>query len=241
MPRFSSVSESGGPSPPTGHGPAIVVSREGSVAVVRFNAPSTANAWTLDLQLAYTDALQRCANDDGVAAVVVTGAGQHFCAGADMSLLDGLQRGEAPPVELRPESFLRHLDFPKPLIAAVNGTAAGMGLIHALMCDVRILADDASLTTVFARMGLVAEHGASWFLSQLAGRGAATELLLSGRRVSANEAVQMGLANRMVSSDDLLATSIHYAHTAIADGHRPDWSSIRRHAFTVREAASAPI
>ncbi|MGJ9413224.1 enoyl-CoA hydratase-related protein [Aeromicrobium sp. CF4.19] len=217
----------------------MTVTREGSVAVVRFNAPATANAWTLELQLGYTRALSGCADDPEIAVVVVTGEGRHFCAGADLSLLDSLRRGEEPASELSPASVLRTLEFPKPLVAAVNGTAAGLGLIHALMCDVRILAADAALTTVFARMGLVAEHGAAWYLSQIMGRSAAAELLITGRSVGAVEALDLGLAHQVVPAGDVVSAAIEYARAAAEHGRRPGWGAVRRAASSDVAAAKA--
>jgi enoyl-CoA hydratase/carnithine racemase len=190
----------------------LLCSVEDGVAVLTFNRPEAANTWSVDLHVSYLDALRELAADDRVRAVVVTGAGRHFCAGADVSLLDAIQNGEDLPPELGSESFLEPIDFPKPLIAAINGPAAGIGLVHALLCDIRIASERALLTTSFVQRGLVAEHGISWLLPQLVGRGHALDLLLSSRRVGADEAGRIGLVHRVVPADDLLDEAVRYAH-----------------------------
>ncbi|GAA2448069.1 hypothetical protein GCM10010191_76820 [Actinomadura vinacea] len=181
------------------------------VAVLTFNRPDSANAWSVDLHVAYLEALRELALDERVRAVVVTGTGKHFCVGADISLLDAVQNGEELPPELASESFLEPIDFPKPLIAAVNGSAAGIGFIHTLLCDVRFASERALFTTSFAQRGLVAEHGVSWLLPQVVGRGHALDLLLSARRVGAAEAERIGLVHRVVPAEELTATAVAYA------------------------------
>ena len=119
-------------------------------------------------------------------------------------MLDAIQNGGELPPELASESFLEPIDFPKPLIAAVNGAAAGLGFVNALLCDIRIASERALFTTSFAQRGLVAEHGVSWLLPQVVGRGHALDLLLSSRRVGADDALRMGLVHRVVPADDLL-------------------------------------
>lgn len=181
------------------------------VAVLTFNRPDAANTWSVDLHGSYLQALRDLAVDDRVRAVVVTGAGRHFCAGADISLLGSIQDGGEIPAELSNESFLKPIDFPKPLIAAVNGSAAGLGLVNALLCDVRFASDKAIFTTSFAQRGLVAEHGVSWLLPQIVGRAHALDLLLSARRVTADEALRIGLVHRVLAADDLLDETVRYA------------------------------
>lgn len=183
------------------------------VAVLTFNRSEAANTWSPDLHVAYLAALRELAVDDAVRAVVVTGAGRHFCAGADMALLDTILAGGELPPELASESFLEPMEFPKPLIAAVNGSAAGIGFIHALLSDIRFASQEAVFTTSFAQRGLVAEHGISWLLPQVVGRGVALDLLLSSRRVKADEAQQIGLVHRVVPGDELLAAATEYART----------------------------
>jgi enoyl-CoA hydratase/carnithine racemase len=180
------------------------------VAVVTFNRPDRLNAWTPALGLAYHDLLERADRDPEVRAIVVTGSGRGFCAGADMGDLGEIS-AESPPAELdsRPITYPRSLR--KPVIAAVNGAAAGMGLTLAVVCDVRIAASGAKLTTAFARRGLVAEHALSWLLAGLVGPSVALDLLLSGRVIVSEEASELGLVNRVVSPDEAVDAAFSYA------------------------------
>ena len=182
------------------------------VAVLTFNRPDERNAWSADLHVAYLEALRELADDERVRAVVVTGAGVSFCVGADVSLPGSVLDGEdLPPAMRSKESFLEPIDFPKPLIAAVNGAAAGLGFVHALLCDVRFAAQSALFATAFVQRGLVAEHGIAWLLTQIVGRGVALDLLLSSRQVTAVEAERLGLVHRVVPEEDLLDEAMAYA------------------------------
>src|SRR5947209_10481614 len=149
------------------------------------------------MQTRYFDLLEECTEREDVRAIVVTGAGRGFCAGADMQHLEAISSGDLTAStgahDERPVTYA--LGIPKPVIAAINGPCAGLGLVHAVMCDVRFVAADAKLTTAFARRGLVAEHGLSWILPRLIGPAKALDLLLSGRIVLGREAAEMGLAN----------------------------------------------
>ena len=171
------------------------------VAVLTFNRPDRLNAWTAEMQTAYFDLLDDCAGRPDVRAIVLTGAGRGFCAGADMDNLQALSGGDAgrssTAHDARPVTYA--LGIPKPVIAAINGPCAGLGLVHALMCDLRFVAAEAKLTTAFARRGLVAEHGLSWILPRLIGPARALDLLLSGRIVLGQEAAEMGIANWAVA------------------------------------------
>jgi enoyl-CoA hydratase/carnithine racemase len=190
---------------------AVRVERRGRVAVVTLNRPDQANAWSVELHVGYLDVLRTLAADPEVRAVVLAAAGNNFCVGADMALLDGISAGTGVPAELAPETYLEPAWFPKPLVAAVQGAAAGIGMVHSLFCDVRIAAEDAVFTTAFARVGLVAEHGTSWLLPQIVGRAHALDLLLSSRRVKADEALAMGLVSKVVPRDQLLDEAVAYA------------------------------
>ncbi|WP_211348861.1 enoyl-CoA hydratase-related protein [Nocardioides litoris] len=209
----------------------LLRSVDDGVAVLTFNRPEAANTWSPELHVAYLAALRDLSTDDDVRAVVVTGAGRHFCAGADMALLDAILAGEQLPPELASESFLEPMDFPKPLVAAVNGSAAGIGFIHALLSDIRFASEEAVFTTSFAQRGLVAEHGVSWLLPQVVGRGVALDLLLSARRVHADEAHQIGLVHRVVPGDELLAAATEYAR-ALARSCSPAAMSAIKHQVT---------
>jgi enoyl-CoA hydratase/carnithine racemase len=161
-----------------------------------------------------------------VRGIVVTGAGRGFCAGADTAALDGhVVRGSydagvvadrlaRPGYGVRPEydhDFAFHYGIPKPIIAAINGAAAGVGLVLACYCDVRFAAAGAKLTTSAPRLGLPAEFGLSWVLPRLVGTGHAADLLLSSRVVLAEEAAAMGLVNKVLPAEEVLPHALDYA------------------------------
>jgi enoyl-CoA hydratase/carnithine racemase len=180
------------------------------VATITLNRPERLNAWTAELGTAYFDALDRASADPEVRVIVVTGAGKGFCAGADMDLLQGIGTGSAGG-DPETRSHTHALGLPKPVIAAVNGACAGLGLVHALACDLRFAAAGAKFTTAFSRRGLIAEHGISWTLPRLVGQAVALDLLLSGRVVLAEEAHELGLVNRVVEPAALMDETMAYA------------------------------
>jgi enoyl-CoA hydratase/carnithine racemase len=186
---------------------------DGGVAILTLNRPERLNAWTPEMERTYFSLLEELAGAEEVRVIVVTGAGRGFCAGADMQDLETLGSGTVPDShdvgERRPQSF--PLTIPKPIIAAINGPCAGIGLVQALMTDIRFAAAGAKLTTAFARRGLVAEHGISWVLPRLVGPARALDLLLSGRVVLAEEAAQLGLVNRVFEPERLLQETLAYA------------------------------
>lgn len=166
------------------------------VARVTLNRPDSLNAWTPELGRAYFDRLQQADADPEARAVVVTGAGRGFCAGADFEYLEEVERNGSPAEpDPRPQSLPRSLR--KPVIAAINGPCAGLGFVMAMMCDLRFAAAGAKLTTAFARRGLIAEYGLSWVLPRVAGSSTALDLLLSGRTFLAEEAERLGVVDRL--------------------------------------------
>lgn len=187
----------------------ILYDEEHGVAVVRLNRPERLNAWTREMETAYHDALARAVASREVRAIVVTAAGGSFSAGADLDEIRHYATDGGVPPRTRPVSFPRSL--PKPIIAAVRGHCLGIGLVHALMCDLRFVAPSVSFRAAFAQRGLVAEHGSAWLLSQLIGPSAALDVLISGRSVGATEAVDRGLANRLTADDELEDAAIEYA------------------------------
>ena len=191
----------------------VTKSVDAGVAVLTLNRPERLNAWTQELGSTYFDLLEECAADPEVRAIIVTGAGRGFCAGADMQDLQALGSGDVDGAQRRaddrPQTF--PTTIPKPIIAAVNGPVAGIGLVLALMCDMRFIADDAKVTTAFARRGLVAEYGIGWVLPRLVGPAVAMDLLFSGRVILGTEAAELGLANRALSADQVLEETVAYA------------------------------
>jgi len=185
------------------------------IATLTLNRPDRLNAWTGGLEQRYFDLLDQCGADPGVRVIVVTGAGRGFCAGADMDMLQGIgadTTGRAAGETAAPRRHQWHTTtIPKPVIAAINGACAGIGLCQALMADVRFAAAGAKLTTAFARRGLIAEHGISWTLPHLIGPSRALDLLLSGRVFLAEEAAEMGIVSKVLRGDQLLAHTYAYA------------------------------
>lgn len=206
------------------------------VALLTLNRPGRLNAWTVEMENEYFAALEKCAHDAHVRAIVVTGAGRAFCAGADMQDLQDLgssanehDNGHAHQGthgDRRAQTF--PLSIPKPIIAAVNGACAGIGLVQALMCDLRFAADDAKITTAFARRGLVAEHGISWILPRLVGPARALDLLLSARVVFGREAATMGLVNRSFPRERVLDEALAYARELAVNCSPASLSTIKR-------------
>ena len=178
-----------------------------AVAVVTLNRPDRMNGWIPELEYAYFDTLARAGDDPAVRAIVVTGAGRAFCAGGDIGFMDGMD-GMAPP---RKQPMTYPTTVPKLIVAAINGACAGAGFGAALMCDVRFARHGAKLTTSFARLGLAAEIGTSWLLPHLVGTSRALDLLLSGRVITAEEAFDLGVINRVVPPDELLPQAMAYA------------------------------
>src|SRR5438105_9647201 len=204
------------------------------VAVITLNRPDRLNAWTVEMEHAYFSELDWCAESAEVRAIVLTGSGRGFCAGADMQDLqalgeDGADGAAARAQERRPQSY--PLTVPKPIIAAINGPCAGIGLVQALMCDLRFAAEDAKLTSAFARRGLVAEHGISWILPRLVGPARALDLLLSARVVLGAEAAQVGLVNRALPSAQLLEGALAYARELAANCSPASMATIKRQVY----------
>jgi enoyl-CoA hydratase/carnithine racemase len=201
------------------------------VATITLHRPERLNAWTGRMHAEYRWLLARASDDGDVRVIVVTGAGRGFCAGADARALEGhVERGgyEAglgddvamPGYGVRPEfdaDFAYHFGVPKPVIAAVNGPAAGVGFVLACFCDLRFAASGAKLTTSHGRLGLPAEYGLSWLLPRLVGVTRAADLLLSSRVVLAEEAEQMGLVNKVLTADELLPYTYEYAGRLAAE------------------------
>jgi enoyl-CoA hydratase/carnithine racemase len=195
------------------------------VAVITLARPERLNAWTGRMHTEYRWCLQQAEADPAVRVIVVTGAGRGFCAGADARALEGhIEKGgydpgtpadlPTPGFGIRPEfdhDFAYHFGLAKPTIAAINGPAAGVGLVLACFCDIRFAAAGAKLTTAHGRLGLPAEYGLSWLLPRLIGLSPAMELLLSSRILLAEEAERLGLVHRVLPAEELMPAVLDYA------------------------------
>jgi len=197
-------------------GPALVESSDNGVALLVMNRPEKLNALNGELAEALNRAFERIGADDTIRVAVLTGAGRAFCAGGDLQAI-GRAREARDPRQLEPilragmAAVLRMRTIPQPVIAAVNGPAAGAGMNLALAADLRIAAEEASFGQNFARVGLFPDYGGTYFLPQLVGPSKAAELLYSGEMIDAQTALRLGLVNRVVPGRELAADAKAFA------------------------------
>ncbi len=197
------------------------------VATITLNRPDKLNAWTAIMEREVRSAIEEAERDENVRVIVLTGAGRGFCAGADMSLLNAvateglgdedarrIQSASAAQEGLRPDFQRKHsyfLGVAKPVIAAINGPAVGLGFVIPLYCDLRWAAENARFSTVFAQRGLIAEYGLAWMLPRIVGLSDALDLLLSARTITASEALDLRLVNRVFPQEGFAATVHEHA------------------------------
>jgi enoyl-CoA hydratase/carnithine racemase len=197
------------------------------VATITLNRPDKLNAWTGTMEQEVRASIYEAERDPNVRVIILTGAGRGFCAGADMSLLGEIaQKGigerasalanttNGQRTGVRPDFQKKYSYFPsiqKPVIAAVNGPAVGLGFVITLYCDLRFASDAARFGTAFAKRGLIAEYGLAWMLPRLIGPSNALDMLFSARLVDANDALRMGLVNRVFPQDQFLEGVQAYA------------------------------
>ena len=194
------------------------------VATISLNRPERLNAWTGRMGDEIRHAVAEAEADSAVVAIVITGSGRGFCAGADMAALKNISEGggiaadetdlSADPGDPALKEYRGQHSYlfsvRKPVIAAVNGPCAGMGMPLALSCDMRFASDKAIFTTAFARRGLIAEWGLSWLLPLVVGPSHAFDLILSARRFDAEEAADLGVVNRVFPHDELMLEARAY-------------------------------
>lgn len=187
-------------------GESVLRHQVGSVATITLNRPEARNALTYETKVSLLDALRDCASDESIRALIITGAGTAFCAGQDLrehaSLLESGGALDTVAEHYNP-IVMTITAMPKPVIAAVNGVAAGAGAALAFACDFRLAARQASLLMAFARVGLGADTGASWTLQRLVGPAQATELLMLAEPVDAERALGLGLLTSVVADEEL--------------------------------------
>ncbi len=222
----------------------ILYDVEARIAVITLNRQDRMNAWTPTMEREVRAAMETAAEDLGVRAIVLTGAGRAFCAGADMEELQALDPNDIKSDQwMRPFDMNRRADWqtrysyypsiPKPVICMLNGAAAGIGLVHALYCDIRFASDNTVFTTSFARRGLIAEHGISWMLPRIVGHANALDLLMSARRVPSAEALQMGLVNKIFPVDQLREKTMEYVRDLVNNASPRAVSVIKRQLYDV--------
>ncbi len=195
------------------------------VALITLNRPHRGNAWTGRMDTEYRWCLQQAEDDDAVRVIVVNGAGKRFSVGGDSQALEGhSERGgydrglsdvqATPGYGVHPDfdqAFASHFGLSKPIIAAVHGAAAGIGLALVAFCDLRFAAQGTKFTTAHGKLGLPAEYGLSWLLPKIMGTTRAMEVLLSSRVFLADEALELGFLNKVLPEDELLPYVLSYA------------------------------
>src|SRR5215831_18694910 len=201
---------------PAQAGPVLHEARHDGVAVLVMSRPDRLNALNNELATALNDSLGRIAKDESVRVVVVTGAGRAFCAGGDLGLIgkgraSGDTQALGPLLRAGMQAVLTMRVMPQPVIAAVNGAAAGAGMNIALAADIRIAAEEAMFGQNFAKVGLFPDYGGTFFLPQLVGPSKAAELFYTGEMIDAQSALRFGLVNRVVPGARLEAEAKLYA------------------------------
>ncbi|MGA3185773.1 MAG: enoyl-CoA hydratase [Bryobacteraceae bacterium] len=232
------------------------------IATLTLNRPDKLNAWTGQMGIEVRAAMEAAESDENVRVIILTGAGRGFCAGADMSLLNelasgghtgaaaqvlGHQRQSRFGENERPDYLGTYSYFPsikKPVIAAINGHAVGLGFILTLYCDLRFASSEAKFGTAFARRGLIAEYGVAWILPRLIGPANALDLLLSARIVDAAEAREMGLVNRVFPAAEFIESVRAYARELVKSVSPRSMAVIKRQVYhglleTLEEAAAS--
>lgn len=189
------------------------------VATITLNRPEKLNAVTLEMLWEMGQAFAAARDDEHVRAVVLTGAGRGFCSGQDLTAFAGFptpdQVEEAIVTGYKPLVGLM-TTLEKPVIGAVNGVAAGAGASLALACDLRIMADDASLMQAFINIGLVPDAGSTWFMARLVGYSRALEIAIEGERIPASRCLELGLTNRVAPPDQLMGAAMEWARKLAA-------------------------
>ena len=220
----------------------VLLERTGAVAVITLNRPDALNSLVVEMKVALREAVEQVADDDGVRAVVLTGAGRAFCVGQDLrEHAELLEAGDPAPLSTVREHYnpvvTALAEMRKPTIAAINGTAAGAGLGLACALDLRIGATGARFTTAFAGIGLTADSGLSWTLPRLVGSGRATALLLLAEPFHSEQALEMGMLNAVVAPEAVLPTALELAER-LAQGPTTAYACIKT---SVRAAADSTL
>lgn len=210
----------------------LLLDRTDGVATLTMNRPESMNSLSVELKQALVDALADVGSDASVRAVVLAGTGRGFCVGQDLAEHIDLLRADDPaPLRTVREHYnpitLSLVTMPKPVIAAVNGTAAGAGASFAFACDFRIVAEQAKFLLAFANVGLGLDSGASWTLPRLIGSARATELALLAQPITAQQADDYGLVTRLVPADEVLPVAQEFA-ARLAAGPTAAYAAIKQ-------------
>ena len=184
----------------------------GAVALISFNRPEVRNAFNAKMTEDILEALRTAKDEKSVRAIVLTGEGLSFSAGADLSARDNkwsdtemaLNEGYLP-------SLKEIMQMPKPVISAVNGAAAGIGSAYAMACDLTVMAEGSYILQAFSNIGLIPDGGANWFLTNTVGYKLAYQIAIEGERIDSNRCLELGLANKVTSSDNLIQEAMNWA------------------------------
>ena len=188
----------------------VLFEKRGRVGLLTLNRPERLNAWSAEMAGLVREYIAQCNEDDGIGAIVITGAGRGFCSGADLRRDRG-EDGERPRRPREDEPIVEFMQRSKPLIAAINGAAVGVGFTLPLACDIRIASENARVSMRFVRIGLTPELGSTQILPQVAGLANAAEMMLTGRIYDADEALRLGVVNKVVPQEDLLREALSLA------------------------------
>jgi enoyl-CoA hydratase/carnithine racemase len=214
-----------------GQPPTVLVEIREKVAVVTLNRPAKLNAWTPAMGTQYFDTLELLAADAAVHVILLHGAGRGFCAGADMQGLSNIASSGGRTPDRDPRGYLYPMSIGKPIIAAIHGPCYTVGLQQALCCDLRFAARDAKIAAPYAKRGLIAEVGISWQLSRIIGMPNTMDMLLSGRTIDGEEALRLGLINRLVEPDELLQRAFEYCATLAAENSPWSMRAIKQQVY----------
>jgi enoyl-CoA hydratase/carnithine racemase len=221
----------------------IIYDKSDRIATITMNRPDKLNAWTPRMGSEMREAFTDADRDDAIRAIIVTGAGRAYCAGADMEHLNNIAEGASPSAavqtrassdkRVRPDfdgPFSYVLALSKPVIGAINGPCAGLGFTTSLYHDIRIASENARMGLILVQRGLAMEHGSSWMLPRLVGVAKAIELAVTGRLVDAQEALSIGLVHRVVPAAKLIETAREIA-TQIATKCAPMGVALAKNAI----------
>lgn len=192
----------------------VLYQTQGAVAIITLNRPDSLNSFDKEMRADMIDATTQAKTDSSVRAVVVTGAGRCFSAGADLKA--GFKTGAEVEQLLLEEykvSLMNIAEMEKPVISAINGFAAGIGLSYALVCDLNIMAESAFLLSPFSTIGLIPDGGASWLLANSMGYKRAYQMAIENDRVPAQQCLEMGIINKVIADDSLLSSAQEWAES----------------------------
>ncbi|MBT4062908.1 MAG: enoyl-CoA hydratase/isomerase family protein [Flavobacteriaceae bacterium] len=192
---------------------AVLIEIQDSIAIITLNRPDRYNSVNQDLLDGFNESFSIVENDDSIRAVVLTGNGKGFCAGADMSTFGLITPEQSRDyiVEKYKPLMKRFLGLKKPIIGAINGTAAGVGAAFALACDFRVMSKESAILYAFINIGLGPDGGASWLLSRQVGYSKALEIASSGKKVLGEECLSLGLTNKLVDNSEILDSAKKWA------------------------------